>query len=145
MTTSTTPLDGIFAEFLGIVAMADKADRLESNLKLRSKLKEQGIAGYDFSEKDLSGLDLSGLDLSDSNFNRCVMSRTKMDSCNLTRSSFVCPVTERMSMKGSHAASCYAHSTFFSVSNLSETSFEKSIDMTGSLFHGCSLKGSNFS
>lgn len=111
---------------------------------LKNFLKETYDKDYNFSEKNLNWLDLSWLDLSYSNFNRSSLWWTKLKNCNLEKSSFVCPLTERADFSGSNMNWIYAHSTFFSVANLSNCEINFSIDMTGSLFHWCNLENTSF-
>lgn len=111
--------ENFFDFFKKIVSLKDFKDREELNLLLKNFLKETYEKNYNFSEKNLDWLDLSWLDLSFSNFNRSSLWWTKLRNCNLEKSSFVCPLTERADFSGSNMNWIYAHSTFFSVVNLS--------------------------
>lgn len=136
--------ENFFDFFKKIVSLKDFKDREELNLLLKNFLKETYEKNYNFSEKNLDWLDLSWLDLSFSNFNRSSLWWAKLRNCNLEKSSFVCPLTERADFSGSNMNWIYAHSTFFSVVNLSNCKINFSIDMTGSLFHWCNLENTSF-
>ena len=136
--------DIIFHAFLRITNISDRTLAISTNAKLLAWVKQKFKKWYDFSDRDLTGVDCSWFDLSSSNFNRAVIASGKFDWCNFEWASFVCPSTERTSLKWAKLKDIYAHSAFFSVAKLQEAIIEWSLDMTWSFFHWCSFENASF-
>ncbi len=136
--------DIIFNAFLRITKIINRDLSILTNAKLLAWIKQKFRKWYDFSDRDLTGVDCSWFDLSWSNFNRAVIASGKFDWCNFEWASFVCPSTERTSLKWAKLKDIYAHSAFFSIAKLQDAIIEWSIDMTWSFFHWCSFENASF-
>jgi uncharacterized protein YjbI with pentapeptide repeats len=101
--------------------------------------------GLHLADADLSGLDLSGFNLRKANLNRARLYSTRLGNANMEGCSMICPGLERTDFSYANLRKAYLHALGAQVCNFAGAAFDDSVDCTGSIFHGCSMKQASFS
>lgn len=99
--------------------------------------------GLDLADADLSNLDCRGFNLSYATLNRAALHGSKFDEADLTAATLICPGLERTSFRRANLRGVYVHALAAQVCNFDEANLDAMLDGTGSLFHGCSMKGTS--
>lgn len=101
--------------------------------------------GLDLTEADLSNLDLSGADLRLATLNRAVLHGTKLIGADLSGITMICPGMERTNLSEANLRAAYVHALAAQTCNFDSADLTGLRDATGSLFHGCSMRGVHLS
>lgn len=125
-------------------ALAVEPDR-EAACRSVADLTEQLILrtgrGLHLSDADLSGLDLSGFDLRSAQLSRAVLHSTKLIGADLSDSVMICPGMERTDLTRAILRQAYVHALAAQTCRFDGADLTGLRDATGSLFHGCSMRG----
>jgi uncharacterized protein YjbI with pentapeptide repeats len=129
------------------VRTAAKCVTRDLSLALVEETTQRAIAttgrGLDLADADLSNLDCRGFNLSYATFNRAALHGSKFDEADLTAATLICPGLERTSFRGANLRGVYVHALAAQVCNFDEAILDEMLDGTGSLFHGCSMRGTS--
>ena len=125
-------------------ALAAEFDR-EAACRSVADLTEQLIMrtgrGLQLSDSDLGGLDLSGFDLRSAQLSRAVLHSTKLIGADLSDAVMICPGMERTDLTRASLRQAYVHALAAQTCRFDDADLTGLRDATGSLFHGCSMRG----
>lgn len=99
--------------------------------------------GMDLTEADLSNLDLRRVDLRRATLNRALLHGTRLQEADLSEVSMVCPGMERTNLTGASLRSAYVHALAAQTCVFDGADLTGLRDATGTLFHGCSMRGTH--
>lgn len=97
--------------------------------------------GLDLCEADLSGLNLAGANLRRATLSRASLHNTNLRDADLSEITMVCPGMERTDLRGANLESAYVHALAAQTCNFDDANLSRLRDATGTLFHGCSMRG----
>lgn len=97
--------------------------------------------GLSLSEADLSNLDLRSADLRRAFLNRALLHGTQLQEADLSEITMVCPGMERTNLTGASMRSAYVHALAAQTCVFDGADLTGLRDATGTLFHGCSMRG----
>ena len=99
--------------------------------------------GLQLAERDLSSLNLRGFNFQRANLNRAALFGANLSDANLSEASLICSGTERTNFTAASLAGAYLHAFAAQVCDFTHADLSGITDATGSLFHGCKLRGAN--
>lgn len=109
--------------------------------KLTQRAIDQTGRGVNLTEVDLTNRDLRHVDLRRATLNRAILHGTRLDHADLSEVTMVCPAMERTSLVGASLRSAYVHALAVQTCKLDNADLTGLRDATGTLFHGCSMRG----
>lgn len=124
--------------------LAQESNRVEAVRCVESLTRESIETtgkGLQLAGADLTGLNMSGFDLRRADLNRAQLYGANLDETNLEGASLVCTGTERASFRNTNMRNGYLHALAAQVCDFADADLRNVIDATGSLFHGCNMKG----
>ncbi|SPF07049.1 pentapeptide repeat-containing protein [Streptomyces sp. MA5143a] len=119
----------------------ERAERLKELSELTQRLIDSTGRGLSLSEADLSNLRLDEVDLRRATLNRAVLHGTQLQRATLDEITMVCPGMERTNLSGASLRSAYVHALAAQTCNFDGADLSELRDATGTLFHGCSMRG----
>jgi uncharacterized protein YjbI with pentapeptide repeats len=132
-------------DHLDLLAKLDASDNRQSTLDEISALSQRLLAdtgrGLQLTEANLAGLDLSGADLTGAVLNRATLHSTSLRGANLDRVTMICPGMERTDLRAASMRDAYVHALSAQTCKFDGADLTNMRDATGSLFHGCSMRG----
>lgn len=126
--------------FRALSKIEDAQERQRISGRWTECLLERTSKGINLSGTNLSQLNLSYCNLKKANLTRTNLSSTNLSSANLESATIMCPMSERLNLKGANLQGLYAHALGAQIVNLTQANLDHALDMTGSLFHGVKLK-----
>lgn len=124
-----------------LAAMSDREAACRSVADLTERLITRTGRGLQLPDCDLGGLDLSGFDLRSAQLSRAVLHGTKLIGADLSDAVMICPGMERTDLTGASLRQAYVHALAAQTCRFDDADLTGLRDATGSLFHGCSMRG----
>ncbi|MEU8678115.1 pentapeptide repeat-containing protein [Streptomyces sp. NPDC048560] len=123
----------------------DAAEEREPILKdiaaLTADLLHNTGRGLQLADANLANLDLADADLTGAVLNRATLHSTSLRGAFLDRVTMICPGMERTDLTGASMRDAYVHALAAQTSIFDNADLSNLRDATGSLFHGCSMRG----
>lgn len=120
---------------------SDRHAARRSVADLTEKLITRTGRGLQLSDSDLGGLDLSGFDLRSAQLSRAVLHGTKLVGADLSDAVMICPGMERTDLTRAVLRQAYVHALAAQTCRFDHADLTGLRDATGSLWHGCSMRG----
>lgn len=133
------------ATLRALVAEPDRHAARRSVADLTEQLITRTGRGLQLSDSDLGGLDLSGFDLRSAQLSRAVLHSTKLVGADLSDAVMICPGMERTDLTRASLRQAYIHALAAQTCRFDDADLTGLRDATGSLFHGCSMRGAQLS
>lgn len=133
------------ATHVSLLTALDAAEDREPVLKkiaaLTADLLHSTGRGLQLAEAHLANLDLADADLTGAVLNRATLHGTSLRRALLDRVTMICPGMERTDLTGASMRDAYVHALAAQTSVFDNADLSNLRDATGSLFHGCSMRG----